>query len=464
MAAARRVLSVAGVIVVLAALALALRGGPPDRPLPPGLLDAIAAGRPPQPELLDAVRPVVPTTLEAGTLQRIFSGGNHWRNLSLSLSAEEEAAIARCVSIAHRANTYSNQASEFEKDQTGRDLEEILKARPDLFYAEYLLGHWHRLRGESEQARRWLRRAYEHAPAILIQRYRYTDGRPVAASHLIVGIECNRVEHGALNPTPELHFGQLTTDADGCVYLPVYRTVYRRGTYSWPADHEVQTARLGWFETAGRIGEMPVFECRRRDDIVVTRDPLKPCRSSLRWSDVSRTPDKVSFSLTVAPADPAEQRFLAGWYAIEVPDGRVSWSGGVAGSEMSTRPVVFEFAAALTGESGVRLESGSRTDPTHRYYAQVGVPVEDGRGRIILNDRRPELTQQPIPLVLAAVEKDGRLQRVHVGIACVVGHGNEGKDARLQPPDLKADTELSREIARLVEAALKSTATATDPE
>src|SRR4051812_30704062 len=200
--------------------------------------------------------PVVPTTLEANPLVRRFIGPA-WRNLPLRLSPAEEQTLGECRRLARLIRTTADGRSEFDADATRRQLEDLC-GRPPAFYGEYLLGLWHQRRGNAEESRRYYAAAEADAPVTLVQRFQHEDGTPlVGGSVRFVEVECNRVRNGSLDPSLKLEFFDLVTDGDGCVRLPVYRTVYRLFGISHPQGYSADFPPLGWFESRGRVGLLP---------------------------------------------------------------------------------------------------------------------------------------------------------------------------------------------------------------
>jgi beta-lactamase regulating signal transducer with metallopeptidase domain len=202
-------------------------------------------------DLRDMAAPVKETSLEG------FFGG--WRNLPFQLSDAEAAAIAKCLELAQQHRSTHNDVNQFTVPEVRASLEAILAANPELFYAEYLLGTWHRMNGDNAAADAFLRSAYRHAPVVVIQRYEDAKGKPIASAPVRhYALECNRVQGGSLDPSLELEYFGLTTDADGCIYLPVYDTVYRRNAMASLDGYDVNYPRLGWFKSRGKVAMLPV--------------------------------------------------------------------------------------------------------------------------------------------------------------------------------------------------------------
>jgi hypothetical protein len=200
-------------------------------------------------------RPVYETTLER-------SFGRGWRNLPFDVPAEEEQLLRECVELMRLNNHTVNDVTRFSEPAARERLEEILRQRPDFFYAEYALGLWHRLHGKPEDADHYFALAYRHAPVVLVQQYQREDGTPLANTALgHVEIECNRVRNGSLDPSLKLLFANGVTDERGRVYLPVYDTVYRVTSNGHPAGYSLAIPRMGWFESR-KVGLLPVAVVR----------------------------------------------------------------------------------------------------------------------------------------------------------------------------------------------------------
>lgn len=193
------------------------------------------------------------------TLESPLGLGGAWRNLPFTLDQAEEADAKSCIALARKTRSLFNGKSEFSEPATRIALEDILKRRPGYFYAEFLLASWHRNSGDPLEAARLLDSAYQHAPVIVVQRFALADGSPLADTPIAsFALECNRVENHSLDPSLKLLYYDLRTDADGCIYLPVYNTVYRSDDMASPDGYTVNFPKLGWFETSRKVGLLPV--------------------------------------------------------------------------------------------------------------------------------------------------------------------------------------------------------------
>ncbi len=186
------------------------------------------------------------------SLESFFGG---WKNLPFEISPGEEQVVKRCITILTR--WHSMDANRTNKNR--EELEAVLSENPEFFYCEFLLGMWHRDHGDKEIGKELIKKACEHAPVILVQKYQDENGEAIAGLEIQnYNIECNRVKKGYLNPDLVVKFRDLVTDEDGCVYVPVYDTVYRLTSASLPEGYNISYPKLGWFKSKSKVGLMPV--------------------------------------------------------------------------------------------------------------------------------------------------------------------------------------------------------------
>ena len=195
-------------------------------------------------------RPVTKTTLE---------GWLGWKNLPFKISAEEEARVKELLEIARSYFHQSNNVRKFDEPGTRERIEEILKEDPGCFYAQHLLGTWHLRNGSAEEGRRLIEESLAKAPVVLKQRFRFGNNKPLQnVEFQQMTIECNRVRNGSLNPDLKLMYPVLVTDELGQVRVPVYKTVYRFYSYSFPEGYRLEeTETLGWFKSTAHTGVLP---------------------------------------------------------------------------------------------------------------------------------------------------------------------------------------------------------------
>lgn len=141
-------------------------------------------------------------------------------------------------------------------------IEAVLAARPHFFYAEALLSQRYRQQGDKARAAALWSKALHDAPVVLARRYAYDDGTPVEGLHFGTVINCYSPSHLSASNTNFRKLGvglayiDVVTDADGCLYLPVFRAIYSQEGYSWQADqlNQVTASHLeahADFETPG---------------------------------------------------------------------------------------------------------------------------------------------------------------------------------------------------------------------
>ena len=214
-----------------------------------------------QSSLLAQAKPVRKTTLEAGIVYR-FLKRQSLRDLPFSLDPSEEKDARDCIRMARGISSSSS-----DSDSTRQQLEEILKRRPGYFYAEYLLGAWYRGKGDPKISAQWFRQSYDHAPVIVIQRFLFSDGRPLSTRFLnSFGLECNRVQKGYQDPSLELYYPQPQIDEQGAIYLPAYNTVFRANDMASPEGYATDYPRLGCFKCRGKVGLLPTAQVRPNSD------------------------------------------------------------------------------------------------------------------------------------------------------------------------------------------------------
>ncbi|MFO0999517.1 MAG: M56 family metallopeptidase [Planctomycetaceae bacterium] len=197
--------------------------------------------------------PIVETSLEG-----LFG----WRNLPFDPGAEELATLKECHQfvIDYRSTYGSNGKTirRFDDLKTRDGLEDLLKRNPDFFYTQHLLGTWYRRNGDLKRAQELLSASLKNAPVVLTQRYRTGHGEPLSVVTIeTMSIECNRVKNHSIDQSLELEFVDLITNSDGEVAVPVYDTVFRIGSRTYPAGYDTEMQRLGFFSAKSRIGVLP---------------------------------------------------------------------------------------------------------------------------------------------------------------------------------------------------------------
>ncbi|MDB5338144.1 MAG: hypothetical protein JWN70_3763 [Planctomycetaceae bacterium] len=224
------------------------------------LLLAVVVGLLVLPGIRPAKAPVTKTSLEG-----LFG----WRNLPFDPDQEELDIVKECEEVVNKFGSYygrnGRQMTHFDDPETRDALDDILKRKPGFFYSQHLLGTWYRRNGDLVKGQELLSAALKNAPIVLTQRYRTGNGELLTNVNIErMSIECNRVKNHYLNPELKLAFVDLVTDSQGEVAVPVYDTVFRLASRSYPVGYDTEMSRLGWFSSESRIGVLPEITAWKR--------------------------------------------------------------------------------------------------------------------------------------------------------------------------------------------------------
>lgn len=193
------------------------------------------------------------TTVERQGLQ-LSSDAGRWRELAFNLDDHDLAVTEMCLDLARRAEA---DREAFIEPAVGGTLRQLAGQAGDNFYPHYLLGTWHRLRGDEDLADASYRHAFQLAHGAIKQRYVTPAGQPVA--DLAVGtfeIVHARSDGHELDESLVLVYPALVTDADGYVYLPVHETLYRIHRAPEPGAGEAVYDMEQWFDFPDRVGTL----------------------------------------------------------------------------------------------------------------------------------------------------------------------------------------------------------------
>lgn len=206
--------------------------------------------------------PVRWTTMRRQGVQ--VSASQTWRELHFEIDGQTAAVLRECVELARLAD---EDPDAFVKPMVGGLLRQLARQAPESFYPAYILGTWHRLRGEAEPANAAYHAAFERAHGAVKQRYVTLDDQP--AGGLRVGtfeLVHGRSDGHDLDESLVLVYPALETDGRGYVYLPVYQTVYRVERAPRPNDGVVEYRFEQWFDFPDRIGTLRPAVVRARDE------------------------------------------------------------------------------------------------------------------------------------------------------------------------------------------------------
>lgn len=147
--------------------------------------------------------------------------GKTYKKTDLYMAPEVEQVILRCVKLAQQTN--------FFEDETVPDTLLPLAEDQTLgFYPAYLLASYYEVNGNAQEQARWQNMAYDRAGGAIVQRLVDEAGQPVAGYRTPpVAIGYDRVIEGERNANLVLVYPAPISEADGFVYLPTYRSVYR---------------------------------------------------------------------------------------------------------------------------------------------------------------------------------------------------------------------------------------------
>lgn len=187
-----------------------------------------------------------------------------YKDLGFHIEPAHQLAVMRCTALAKQS------ADGFFADATRKKLEAEVEALPDLFYAHFLLATWHQGRNAPAAAEDHLELAFAAAPAALMQHFVTPEG-PSAAKSAVppLAFAADQIIDDALDRSVVLVFPHLTTDAEGFIYLPVYKAILRAEDAALPAGVPDLREKYQWFTFVGRIGRLP-------DDVLPTASQPAP--------------------------------------------------------------------------------------------------------------------------------------------------------------------------------------------
>ena len=197
-------------------------------------------------------------SLEYGLMSQGRTGQRYNPKLNLHVEPDFEASIRRCREYV------LTTGDKFATDGTATFLRAEIASHPDHFYAEALLALWHEAQDDTEAAQSAWTRAYQAAPAALIQQVTSQDGKALEAQPLgTIAFAFDRIVQNHLDPSLTLVYPEVQTGPDGYWRLPVFKGIVR--IYDGPKAPAGLNEPEGQASItyAGRVGRLP--------DLVVTR-------------------------------------------------------------------------------------------------------------------------------------------------------------------------------------------------
>jgi len=110
-------------------------------------------------------------------------------------------------------------------------IEKVLAKRPHYFFAEYRMAEWYAMNKQMDLYHSWRERSLADAPAILAGRIQYRDGRPIPNLVFAPTVSHFNTDSASMGRGTEVAYSAAVTDADGCYYIPVYKTLCWIGSY-----------------------------------------------------------------------------------------------------------------------------------------------------------------------------------------------------------------------------------------
>lgn len=201
--------------------------------------------------------------------------GKQYKKTDLIIDPDVEAVLQQCSAMAQSPDF-------FETIEVRNRLQMFAEDESNGFYPAYLLASWQLQSGDKDQHDQWMRIAFNRTDTAIAQRLVDEKGQPAADYQLPpVAIGYDRVIDGKLNATLVFIYPRPTSQANGFVYLPTYRSIYRLTDPALPLGvdpgfHPTQLTLLpqanggsdpNWFSVPdGAVG--------RLDDAVITATML----------------------------------------------------------------------------------------------------------------------------------------------------------------------------------------------
>jgi hypothetical protein len=205
-------------------------------------------------------RPVADAASKPGLVESLARALKLREYPSLRLDAGQETALATCINLSRLIDHSVNGVAKFDDPTTGDQLRTWQRKMFPPFYAEFLLAKWHERRGDVDEAKRRMEEALEHAPAVLVRRYQFMDGAPLAQTKVgTLGVECRMKTPTSTDTSRTLEYIDLVTDDKGQVYLPCYDTRIRCNGVQYPKGYEIETGRHGYLDVSARYGLLPTI-------------------------------------------------------------------------------------------------------------------------------------------------------------------------------------------------------------
>ena len=220
--------------------------------------------------------------------------GKQYKKTDLIIDPDVEAVLQRCAAMAQSPDF-------FESDATRDTLAELSQDEANGFYPPYLLAAWYRANGDQAAYDDHMRLAFDRADTAIVQKLVDAKGRAIAGYELPpVAIGYDRVIDGKLNATLVLIYPRPTSQANGFVYLPVYRSAYRFADAALPlgVDPGLHPTRLtllpqesngtdpNWFAVPdGAVGRLEDGDITGLETLRILQERVPPGRGPLIYPE-----------------------------------------------------------------------------------------------------------------------------------------------------------------------------------
>ena len=223
------------------------------------LLITAEASDQPEPPLVWAERTTWPRnqftvfkSLERGQMSSARTNRVHYEKLGLQIAPEDYLVVQQAAELARQP------LAGFESSATREALELLTRDAPGQFYPHFLMGTWHRLHDEADAADAAFERAFGLAPAALLRHH--VDARGQTAAHRAapsVRLIVDRIVDDHRDPSLVLVYPHLQTDAEGFIYLPVFKAILRDALPAPLPGLPDLGEKPMWFSFFGRVGRLP---------------------------------------------------------------------------------------------------------------------------------------------------------------------------------------------------------------
>jgi hypothetical protein len=374
-------------------------------------------------------RPVADADYQPGFFESLARALKLREYPPLRLDAWEETALTTCINLSRRINHSVNGVAKFDAPEVRSQLLTWQQKMSRPFYAEFLLATWHERQGDAAKARRWKERALEHAPVVLVRRYEFMDGTPLAHTSVgTLGVECRMKTATSSNTAHTLKYIDLVTDKKGQVYLPCYDTRIRCNSVQYPKGYEIETGWHGYLEANARYNRLPTIyvwkKGRPRPPTDLPPSEFYDYRDACQADGLTHRIGHTEFRI-------ARCFRLRQDGTVSATDGR--GPAGLPGEEAAPS---FEAAHACLDQAVVRFERNTRSG-----HAILQVRLFDHRSRALLTKYHAPAAWSYNGRDAIYVKSFARRLPDNLDVWFWVARFNPQEQTKEVPPDIGAEAE-----------------------